>query len=59
MAQVFIADGVAFVKGGTLEFPGANLGNVMGQPCSDGILKFYFFEHGNSSLSEKLVPLIG
>jgi hypothetical protein len=31
MAQVFIADRVALVKGGTLEFSGSNLGNVVGQ----------------------------
>jgi hypothetical protein len=37
MAQVFIADGVAFVKGGTLEFTGSYLGYVMGQLGAHGI----------------------
>jgi len=31
VAKIVVADGVAFVKGGTLEFTGANLGYVMGQ----------------------------
>jgi hypothetical protein len=30
-AKIIVADGVAFVKGGALEFSRANLGDVMGQ----------------------------
>jgi hypothetical protein len=38
MAKVFIADGMAFMKGGALELTGSNLGNVMGQFGADRIL---------------------
>jgi len=37
VANIVVADRVALVKGGTLEFPGANLGNVMGQLSPNGI----------------------
>jgi hypothetical protein len=45
MAQIFIADRMVFLKGGTFEFPGANLGDIVGKLSSDGILQFYFFQH--------------
>jgi hypothetical protein len=38
MAQIFIADRMVFLKGGTLEFPGANFSNIMGQFRSHRIL---------------------
>ena len=31
MAQIFIADRMAFLKGGAFELPGANFSNIMGQ----------------------------
>ena len=37
-AQVFIANRVALAKGGAFEFPGANLGDVMGQLGAHRIL---------------------
>jgi hypothetical protein len=45
MAQIFIADRMAFLKGSTFEFAWANFGNVMGKFGSNGILQFYFFQH--------------
>ena len=50
MTQIFIADRVAFLKGSTFEFTGANLGDIMGQVRPHRILEFYFLEHGNFSL---------
>ena len=50
MAQVFIADCVPLVEGRALELTGTNLGNIMGQFRSHGLLKFYFFEHSFFSL---------
>jgi hypothetical protein len=43
MAQVFIADCVALVESRALELTGTNLGNIMGQFRSHGLLEFYFF----------------
>jgi hypothetical protein len=35
--EVFVADGVTFVKGCAFEFSGTNFGEIMGQLFSDGI----------------------
>ena len=43
MAQILIADCMAFLKGGTFEFTGANLGDIVGQLRSHRILEYYFF----------------
>jgi hypothetical protein len=37
MAQIFIANDMAFMEGGALEFTGSNLGNVMGHLSSNSI----------------------
>jgi hypothetical protein len=50
VANIIVADRVALVKGGALEFAGADLGNIVGQLGAHRFLKFYFFEHGNFSL---------